>query len=302
MNANANTKGAGLAGTLIKADPNTPALFVTDSGFVAIKAGTIFNGRTFDVDTTLTAPDGALIAGRDYIVMVGETSAEVAPAEVAPTADFVLGGFHFAPGGNGSARRGGGETPAINPFSLWDVNYRPAAPDPRGMTLVEGQNGKFWADIYLLGRDHLAGTSRLGETIADGDSPPRKVDGNGYFDGLDYPTAVAVLAHHGKQLLSYDEFRAAAYGVTERSAVGNDPKVTKLDAPRTSRFGLIQPTGNMWQWGTDGDPDDPRPSLFGGDWWYGVFAGSRQAYLDYWPGNSYGVIGARGRCDHLQPE
>src|SRR5690606_5365299 len=111
--------------------------------------------------------------------------------------------------------------------------------------------------------------------------------------------AVKILADHGKRLPTYDEFRAAAYGVTEKSSAKSDPDVTDLDAARTSRFGLMQATGNLWIWGTDGDPDGPRPSLFGGSWFGGANAGSRCAALVYWPGYSRGDFSARGACDHL---
>ncbi|MGH6682780.1 MAG: hypothetical protein ACRECA_02450, partial [Pseudolabrys sp.] len=111
--------------------------------------------------------------------------------------------------------------------------------------------------------EHTLGTSRCGATIADGDNVPQPVSGK-EFDGFDYETALAVLAHHGKSLLSVYEFFAAAYGVTEKTAARSDPRTTKLDAPRTSRWGVMQATGNMWVWGHDGDPDVPRASIFGG--------------------------------------
>jgi hypothetical protein len=109
-----------------------------------------------------------------------------------------------------------------------------------------------------------------------------------------------VLASHGKGVLSLEEFFAAAYGVTEKTAAGDNPKTTGLDAPRTSRFGLMQATGNMWVWGRSNDVQ-PRASLFGGSWLGGDSAGSRYAYLGCWPGLSSGDLGARGRSDHLQP-
>jgi len=169
------------------------------------------------------------------------------------------------------------------------------------MTLVDVPGkGRVWCDIYLLGKDHLKnGTSRHGVTIADGTDRPQNPAG-GSFSRFDYDAACAVMKHHGKQLLGAEEFFAAAYGVTEKTAVGADPKTTGLDAPRTSRFGLMQATGNMWVWGTDGHPDIPRASLFGGSWVDDSGAGSRCANLDYWPDNSYGSLGARGRSDHLQ--
>jgi hypothetical protein len=169
------------------------------------------------------------------------------------------------------------------------------------MALVEQDGLRFWCDIYLLGTDHLAkGTSRFGMTIADGDDLPASIDGKGKVKRCDFPAVQAIYAHHGKQLLTYDEFRAAAFGVMEKSAAEDEPETTGLDAARTSRFGIMQAIGNMWVWGTDGDPDEPRPSLFGGSWLYRSHAGSRYANLDDWPGDSGGNISARGRSDHLE--
>src|SRR5690606_36883420 len=109
------------------------------------------------------------------------------------------------------------------------------------------------------------GTSRCGATIATGKT----------LDRLNYHDAVEILARYGKRMSTYDEARAGAYGVTERSSASALPKVTGLDAARTSATGLMQATGNVWGWITDGDPDDPRPSVFGGSWVDGSYAGSR---------------------------
>jgi hypothetical protein len=217
--------------------------------------------------------------------------------------DAVIGGFHFTPGGSASARAGGDDIPAINPFSVWDRNFRPACADPRGMVRVESATIKpFWCDIYLTGVAHFSmGTSKLGVPIADGDDCPVDPSTGKAFRKFDYDTACKVMAHHGKGLLSFEEFACAAIGVTEKTAAASKPKITKLDAARTSRFGLMQATGNMWVWGHDGDPDEPRASLFGGSWIVADNAGSRYAVVDFWPGSSSGSIGARGRSDHLQP-
>jgi hypothetical protein len=171
------------------------------------------------------------------------------------------------------------------------------------MALVDmPDGGHVWVDIYKLGVDHIdQGTSRFGVTIADGNDLPQKTDGKNHYRALDYKTAVEIYAHHGKQLLSHDEFRAAAFGVTEKTAAGRDPKTTGLDAARTSQRGIMQATGNLWDWGHDGDPDDPRPSIFGGSWWHGGYAGSRYADLGAWAGNSLEDLSARGRSDHLTP-
>jgi hypothetical protein len=288
------------AAIFAKSDVATPVLKVLGPMVIALKGGTVLAAGPLAEDLILALPEGGLIAGTDY--GVGDIGA--APVIVPLTGpSFVadmIGGFHVAPGGNATARAGGDLMPAINADSLWDCNFRPACRDPRGMALVDSPRGRFWCDIYLLGRDHLInGTSKLGVTIADGDDAPQNPAG-GYFDELDYATAEAVMKHHGKGLLSAEEFFAAAYGVTEKSAHNGDPETTQLDAARTSRFGLMQATGNLLVWGTDGDPDLPRPSIFGGSWFSGSLAGSRFATLGDWPESSGGVLGARGRSDHLQ--
>ncbi len=274
--------------------PGAPILLVTGPNSISIKAGALveIGERTYSYDYETAIAIDELVPGRDYAVginAVGDLFATIAN-ENPMNGDF-FAGFHFAPGGNAVERKGGDSTPAINPHSLWDIEYRPACPDPRGMVRVIAGN-IVWVDIYLLGVDHTRnGTSRFGVTPANGNT----------LDVLDYPTAKSILEGHGKRLLTYDEFRAAALGVTERSSADNRPRTTCLDAARTSQYGLMQATGNLWVWGTDGDIDDPRPSIFGGSWINGESAGSRYAPLDYWPEYSFENIGARGASDHLTP-
>jgi hypothetical protein len=302
MNRHVKIKRKKATAILVKKDAGEPALLVVGASAIAICAGTIITGRKFAKNTPVKLPEGGLEIGCDYGVVVAAVGAPTAEKLTGiPIAPQFIGGFHFAPGGNATSRAGGDAKPAINPRSVWDLNFRPACPDPRGMVLVEGPRGPFWCDIYLLGVNHVADgtTSRHGATIADGNDPPAKPDG-GHFGKLDYETAVAVMKHHQKQLLALDEFFAAAYGVAEKTAHDGDPRTTGLDAPRTSKFGLMQATGNMWVWGHDGDPDTPRASIFGGSWIGGGGAGSRYADVGGWPGDSYGSLGARGRSDHLQ--
>ena len=291
--------------TIKRSVPNAPILITTETMPLAIRAGTEI---TADGVTHVFEPDASvdvtpLIAGTDYALTIdgeGNVTAYVAPFG-GPLDGRIFAGFHYAPGGNATGSDGGDSAPAINPCSFWDMGFRPACSNPRGMALVSTEAGPaFWADIYFLGTDHRdRGTSRFGATIADGSSRPQKVNGEGRTARLDYPTAVEICAHHGKRLMTAVEFFAAAYGVKERSAAEDEPETCGLDAERTSRFGLMQATGNMWTWGTDGHPDDPRPSLFGGSWLDGSNAGSRYASLDYWPGNSYGLVGVRAASDHL---
>jgi hypothetical protein len=286
---------------LTKANSATPALVVTGPIAIGIAAGTRWGGAHFSERTPLILPTGLLKPGSDYGVSLDEKGVpQVARLSEEPSRETYFAGFHFAPGGNAPARTGGDSESAINRHSLWDVGFRPACADPRGMALVEGSAGRFWVDIYLTGADHLDnGTSKFGVTIADHSDPPQK-PGGGRFGNFNYEAARAVMAHHGKALLQLDEFFATAYGVTEKTARGHDPKITRLDAARTSKFGLMQAAGNMWVWGHDGDPDEPRASVFGGSWLLGGDAGSRYAFVGYWPGFSSDALGARGRCDHLQ--
>lgn len=285
---------------LTKPTDELPAFVVTGAQSLAIRAGTVVAGEVFEKETEVKFAGGhPLVAGADYAITIVKGFPTAWRAYRLPAGDGVIGGFHFAPGGNATGNAGGDDVPAINPRSLWDLNFRPTCPDPRGMTLVELGAAKFWADIYLLGVNHLTdGTSKFGATIADGRDPPLDPRGKS-FHKLDYETARAVLAHHGKGLMSQAEFQAFAEGVTEGTACGTDPKVTGLDARRTSRVGGMQATGNMWIWGHNGGTS-PVASLFGGGWWHDRVAGPRCALVDYWPDYSSGDLGARGRSDHLQ--
>ncbi|MGH6682781.1 MAG: hypothetical protein ACRECA_02455, partial [Pseudolabrys sp.] len=199
-----------------------------------MKAGVTFRGTTFKRDMNIEMPSDGFVAGCDYVVTVQRGKAIAQAMEMATVPSNAIGGFHFAPGGQAAAVAGGDTVPAINPHSIWDRNFRPACPDPRGMTLVDVPGkGPVWCDIYLLGKDHLEqGTSRHGATIADGADLPQNPTG-GSFSRFDYDAACAVMKHHGKQLLGAEEYFAAAYGVTEKTAARSDPRTTKLDAPRT---------------------------------------------------------------------
>jgi hypothetical protein len=287
--------------SLAKADRLSPAFKVVGGDLVVAQAITVHAGAepvAFVAETPIVLPS-AMAAGADYQIVV--LADDRLAAEEWSEVNAAIGGFHYAPGGNADAgaRNGGDEAPAINPCSIWDLNWRPACEDPRGMAYVDQMGvAPFWADIYLTVADHRGGTSRLGTVIADGKDTPVKGD-NGEHSSFDYKTAQAALAAHGKSVPSYDEFRALSLGVTERCAAEDDPGKTALDAPRTSAAGIMQATGNMWIWGHDGDPDDPRASVFGGSWLSDVSAGSRYAILDYWPGYSGVRLGARGRSDHL---
>ena len=278
----------------IRRQNQMPILVATGAFGISIAAGTTvtIDGVSHAFSEKTPIPLEPSLSGREYGVGIDADGNPFAADVTDGLLDGKLfAGFHLAPGGNASERSGGGSIPAINPYSIWDAGFRPACPDPRGMTRVDLASGEsIWVDIYLLCTKHAdLGTSRYGEEIANGNT----------LDRLDFDAAKKIITSHGKRLLTYDEFRTATFGVTERSSADRNPRKTGLDAARTSRFGLMQATGNLWVWGTDGDPQDPRPSIFGGSWINGSFAGSRYAHLDSWAESSYEVIGARGASDHL---
>lgn len=326
-----------------KADPTTVAFVKTGAFTISTQAAEInveVNGssHTIAASTAVTMP-GAPAAGTDYAIWaktdgtLEATSDHVTP----PTANARrIGGFHYAPGGNAAAQDGGDATPAINAYSIWDLKFRPACPDPRGMTLVADS---FWADIYLLGVDHPTnGSSKYNVTIADGSAPPKKpakFGGNGTTteDDGNWWNMGEVLHSFGKRHPTYGQFAALAYGVKETYSIESDPATTGLvdgtggggagldhtAYKYTSKWGVIQATGNMWIWGAEfGGPygtaawtaltAPARGStynlssavLLGGTWDYAANAGSRCSLWLHAPSVSVNSIGARGVCDHLQ--
>ena len=322
-------------GLFYKADPTTVAFTKTGAGTASIKAGTKVDVAgtvvTFVADTAITMP--ALTAGTDYAIWVKDDATIQATTNfsTAPGAGNwrKIGGFHYAPGGNAAAVAGGDTTPAINAYSFWDLKFRPACPDPRGMTLVADS---FWADIYLLGVDHLTnGTSKYNVSIADGSAPPKiptKFGGTGSnaYSTLNWWGANEVLQSWGKRSPTYDEFAALAYGTTEAtSSGGSDVPTTGVSGTGatnawnkfTSRWGVIQATGCLWIWGgefgggaagaawtanTGGRGSTYQMEnavLLGGDWGFTTGSGSRCSNWDNSPTTSTNNIGARGVCDHL---
>lgn len=314
------------AGAFTKTDPTTVAFAKTGAGTAQIKAGTkvdvVGTLVTFASATSITMP--TLTAGTDYAVWVKDDATIQATTNFssAPAAGNwrKIGGFHYAPGGNATARAGGDTTPAINAYSFWDITFRPACQDPRGMTLVADS---FWTDIYLLGVDHLTnGTSKYNVTIADGSSPPKiptKFGGNGStaYGTLTWWGGAEVLQAWGKRYPTYDQFAALAFGTTEASSFGTDPGTTVLNAAYTSQWGCMQATGVMWVWGadfgggaaaaawvtnTDGRGDTyqlENAVLFGGNWNSAANSGSRASSWSGSPTLSYDLIGVRAVCDHL---
>ena len=311
---------------LFRKDAPSAVAFTATGAFTVSAATNIYaevNGSVITFASGLAVVMPAAVVGTDYAIWAETagtltcTNNHVTP----PTANArKIGGFHYAPGGNAAAQAGGNSTPAINAYSLWDLKFRPACNDPRGMTLIAGN---FWSDIYLLNTDaDVNGTSKYNVTIADGSSPPKvptKFGGNGTtaYTTLTWWEANEVLAANGKRSASYQELAALAYGTTEASAIGTDQNVTILNAAYTSRWGVMQSTGVMavwskdfgggaaaagWAANTNGRGQTYQLSnavFFGGSWIEGAVAGSRCSGWYYSPTTSNGNISGRGVCDHL---
>ena len=317
-----------------KADHSIVA-FTKTGAFTASTATEIIleiggNYVVVDSGTAITMPSPT--TGTDYIVWVtpaGIIQATNDAINPPVTGAKKVGGFHYAPGSNATAQSGGDTTPQINPYSFWDLKFRPTCADPRGMTLV---NNTFWCDIYLTGVDAITnGSSKYNVTIADGSSPPKiptMFGGNGSatYGSYTWFEAMELSGYFGKRNMSYSEFVVAAFGTTEATnSGGSDVPTTGISGTGatsawnvfTSKWGLIQAAGCMWIWGLDrtgpyntggwnantesrgSEYNAPNVSLFGGSWVDGSYSGSRCSLWDYAASNSYNFIGSRFACDHL---
>ena len=320
-----NLTSAANRGLFRKTDPTIAAWTKTGNG-TATTSSIIYvdvNGsiKTIASGTSITMP--TLVAGTDYAIWaktdgtLEATSNHTSP----PTANArKIGGFHYAAGGNATGTSGGDTTASINAYSFWDLKWRPACSDPRGMALVADG---FWVDIYLANTDCDAnGTSKYNVTIADGSSPPKvptKFGGNGSttYGSLTWFESCELASAYGKRLITQREYMAMAYGTTEASAIGSDQGSTILNAAYTSKWGVMQSTGVMWVWGDDrggayatggwnantegrgSEYNAPNAVLLGGTWYNGADAGSRCSLWLNAASLSDSSIGVRFSCDHL---
>ena len=314
-------------GLFRKANPDAVAFTKTGNG-TATTASVIYvevNGSILTIasSTSITMP--TFVAGTDYAIWakpdgtLEATSNHTSP----PVANArKVGGFHYAPGGHSGSPGGGNTTPGIWAGSFWDLKFRPACPDPRGMEYFAGS----WMDMYFTGVDAITnGSSKYNVTIADGSSPPKvpsMFGGNGsttygsytWFEAMELATAF------GKRCPTQQEFMAHAYGTTEASSIGTDQGSTVLNAAYTSASGLFQATGVMWIWGRDrGGPfaaaswnantegrgsefNAPNAALFGGTWSDGSISGSRCSAWNTAASVSASIFGSRFVASHHQSD
>ena len=281
------------------------------------------------INTPITMP--TLVAGTDYAIWVAPDGTLEADTSftAAPTAGGRrVGGFHYAPGGNApidpagnwNNHNGGNTTPQINEYSFYDLKWKPSAPDPRGLTLV---NNSFWTGMYLMSADTtVAPLHKYNVNPARDGNAPQKPYGDGTTYGNARPMNVfECLAYYGFRAPNHNEFQLLALGVNEeRSIGGSGPGNTGIVTDRsknqqTSAWGVFDATGVLNVWGRDSLPDNTqddnvtegrsdnvwrisRFALFGGRWDSGATSGSRYA-LTIAASGSFADNGGRGVCDHL---
>lgn len=218
-------------------------------------------------DVVVTMP--TLTAGTDYRVAIKTDGSYegYTYTDTLPSAAQVVGGFHYLPGNPGVFPSGGGLTPTLLEYSIWDISFRPKC-DPRGMTRV-GNSGK-WIDIYFQGdSSNTDGVSRNNDPILTGANPPvipADYGGNGTtkFGTLNWWESNEHFRQWGKELPSYALMCLAAFGTKEKDGRGGHPIKTGLntynqtsqyggspDHNFTSKWGVIQSTGCVWVWCSD---------------------------------------------------
>lgn len=285
------------------------------------------NGVVLDLNSDLIVPYSKT-EGTDYYFTATYLTGDRNDANV-------LGGFHYGliPEGftaiNNITTVDATDIRGINKYSIWTKWSRAICGDNRGM--IRCLTGK-WYDIYLLNTDHhLYGTSAAGKTIAGGSiSNGRNYpkiplfyggDGTVTYGTLTWFEAAEIGKAYGKDLISYEEFAAIAYGVLEASSAGAaDTGVTQHLANYTSKFGMCMATGCQYIWGKDligpagaawNTNTEGRgsiynasliPAVFGGYRDYTVESGSRCSGWNNYVWNTSWSNGSRYACDHLEVE
>ena len=352
---------SGSAAKLYKLDSFSPTFTKTGADTISVKAGTLAMVAgvrvSWDTDTAVTMP--TLTGGTDYAIYVctdGSIRADAsftAPAGYTTANSRMIGGFHYGLVASGTTVAGGSfattgngmiwtqtdvdNIAGINKFSLWDVKFRPACSDPRGMVLV---GGRTWVDIYLCSTDTAAnGTSKSGTNIASGTVLPKIPaafggDGTATYPTLNWWEANELARASQKRFMWAHEFFEAAFGVTENQSIdatASTYPTTQRNAGYTSKYGIEQASGHHQVWGQDSnfysEAASPAGSwkdvngnngagtgrgqeytfgtyglsrvVLGGTRTFDVYSGSRTSDWGYYPWISGWSIGLRAACDHM---
>jgi hypothetical protein len=343
------------AGQFVKLDGETVVFTKTGTAALQVKAGTRLDVAgtpvVFSAATAVFMP--VLIAGTDYAIYVctdGNIRADssfYAPAGYTIANSRKIGGFHYGLVASGTtvasgsfATTGNGmiwtqadvdKLAGINQYSLWDLKFRPANADPRGMVLIAN---RVWSDIYFCNTDPATnGTSKYNAAVASGTVLPKipaEFGGNGtatYANG-NWWTFNEIAQANGKRLPREAEFGLASFGVTENQSLGGAASTipaTARQAGYTSKYGLEQASGHIWTWGDDSSyrNDGAAPAttydlnggrgqiyminsvglirvMLGGDRSGAATSGSRASHWANYPWASSLFVGLRAFGDHLK--
>lgn len=342
-----------------KATPQQCCIIKTSANTARVRgASIVVNNAMMNIDDSPIAMPPSLIPGTDYLVYVCIDGYLVASANPVAPDDYlasecrVLGGFHYSAVAENTTLESGqfatsgqdvvwsqamlDDIKGINKYSVWDLRFRPACTDPRGMVYVPEL--RIWVDIYFTNTTYELGTSRHGSNVASGTVLPLKPLSRGGNGVATYPRfgwweASEVAAVAGKRLLTEREFNNSAIGVTENISLGGASETipTSQFEPRfTSIYGLHQVTGCHWTWGEDHGQREMNASSTTSTWGYravtgaplrgqiytetgisdvrvilggnrtsGGYSGSRAASWGNYPWTSYWSIGLRAASDHL---
>jgi len=218
---------------------------------------------------------------------------------------------------------------AIVPNSVWDLKNRPTC-SPEGMAKV----GNIWQDIYQVSQDAAISLSN-GKLSAGTSKSVYNANPLTGTEGLTWYHFNELAKRTGKRMLTLSEWLQGAEGspqgndgdnVNAWSATTNSARnPTGTVARAVSAYNLCDCVGNVWEWideflhdptATTGAWQDPMTGqgvgqlymysatglhafLAGGDWSYGVIAGSRCVGLHSYPWNVYANLGCRFACDSL---
>ncbi len=285
---------------------------------------------------------GVKAAGTDYYVYALEAGGFILSANATNPTGYTtansrqIGGFHYGvvpeafTAINNIVAADATKIAGINAYSFWDLKFRASNGDNRGM--FKANTGK-WYDLYLLNVDHHTfGTSAAGKTIAGGTvlngrnfpKIPTFYGGNGTttYGTLTWFEAAEIGKAYGKDMISYEEFCAIAYGVLEATSAGAaDTGVTQHLANFTSKFGMCMATGCQWIWGKDignngvasawaantegrgsiyGNAASPVGARFGGFRDYTVESGSRASFWATYVWDTGWNYCCRYACNHLE--
>ncbi|WP_294963820.1 hypothetical protein [Sulfurimonas sp.] len=313
---------------------------------VRVGENTIQTVSDFTLDLNVNLDTGLKTSGTDYYVFALSdggfiiSASKLNPDGFTSTNSKLIGGFHYGLIPEDETPTGNKTTDdmtainGINKYSFWDLKFRPIS-NPEGMVYIGGK----WYDIYLLNSEHITnGTSKANTIIAAGTTDygrarpkiPLEYGGDGNIDygSFKWIHTTEIAKAHSKELISYEEFMAIAYGVNEgksSSTNGYEIVAGKVEhySELTSKYGIEQATGVQYLWGKDlmngygttsfawkdnleqrgqvySTSNSPTAVLLGGDRDDGVNAGSRASNWDYYVWSSGWGVGCRFACDHMK--